>query len=96
MRVVPHNQIFMEITSRTIPVRRGPMRTYERTWEEIESMLAQAEVTRREWQMFYERAKRISNKQAMKDAARNCKALEGVIKTLKWTLGEAGIEHPLE
>lgn len=72
------------------------MRTYERTWEEIESMLAQAEVTRREWQMFYERAKRISNKQAMRDAARNCKALEGVIKTLKWTLGEAGIEHPLE
>ena len=96
MRVVPHNQIFMEITSRTVPVRRGPMRTYERTWEEIESMLAQAEVTRREWQMFFERAKRINNKQAMRDAARNCKALEGVIKTLKWTLGEAGIEHPLE
>ena len=86
----------MEVTSRTVPVRRGPMRTYERTWEEIESMLAQAEVTRREWQMFYERAKRINNKQAMRDAARNSKALEGVIKTLKWTLGEAGIEHPLE
>ena len=27
---------------------------------------------------------------------RNYKALEGVVKTLKWTLGEKGIEHPLE
>ena len=59
-------------------------------------MLAQAELTRRKWQVFFERAKRINNKQAMRDAARNSKALEGVIKTLKWTLGEAGIEHPLE
>jgi len=59
-------------------------------------MLAQAEVTRRKWQNFYDRAKRINNKQAMRDAARNCKALEGVIKSLKWTLGEEGIEHPLE
>ena len=59
-------------------------------------MLAQAEVTRRKWQMFYDRAKRINNKQAMRDAARNCKALEGVIKSLKWTLGEEGIAHPLE
>jgi hypothetical protein len=32
----------------------------------------------------------------MKEAARNKKALEGVIKTLKWTLGEMGIDTPLE
>jgi len=31
----------------------------------------------------------------MKDAARNFKALEGVVKTLKWTLGEQGIRNPL-
>jgi hypothetical protein len=31
----------------------------------------------------------------MKDAARNAKALEGVEKTLKWVMGEKGIEHPL-
>lgn len=51
---------------------------------------------RREWQLFFERAKRIENRQAMKDAARNCKALEGVVKTLRWTLGEQGIESPLQ
>ena len=32
----------------------------------------------------------------MKEAARNHKALEGVVKTLKWTLGEEGIDDPLD
>ena len=27
---------------------------------------------------------------------RNYKALEGVVKTLRWTLGDKNIEHPLE
>ena len=27
---------------------------------------------------------------------RNYKALEGVVKTLRWTLGDKDIEHPLE
>jgi len=83
----------MAITSKGNRVRRPNMqiaRAYNRTWDEMESMLESAEERRREWQMFFERAKR------MKDAARNCKALEGVIKTLKWTLGEEGIEDPLE
>ncbi len=71
-------------------------RSYDRSCEEIESMLDSAIDKRREWQMFFERGKRINNRQAMKDAARNCKALEGVIKTLKWTLGEQGIDNPLE
>jgi len=89
----------MAITSKANRVRRPNMqvaRAYDRTWTEMESMLESAEDKRREWQMFYERAKRIENKQSMKDAARNCKALEGVIKTLKWTLGEDGIKDPLE
>ena len=89
----------MAITSKATRVRKPTMqlaRSYERTWDEMESMLESAEERRREWQMFFERAKRINNKQSMKDAARNCKALEGVIKTLKWTLGEDGIKDPLE
>ena len=86
----------MKVTSKTPSTRRRAMRSYARTWEEIESMLNDAIDKRREWQMFFERAKRISNKQAMRDAARNSKALEGVIKTLRWTLGEQGIEHPLD
>jgi len=28
--------------------------------------------------------------------ARNFKALQGVIKTLRWTLGDKNIKHPLE
>ena len=72
------------------------VRSYNRTWDEMESMLESAEDKRREWQMLFERARRIENRQAMKDAARNAKALEGVIKTLKWTLGEQGIDSPLQ
>ena len=71
-------------------------RSYERTWDEIESMLESAKDKRREWQLFFERAKRINNRTAMKEAARNSKALEGVIKTLEWTLGEEGISDPLQ
>jgi hypothetical protein len=32
----------------------------------------------------------------MKEAARNHKALDGVIKTFRWTLGEEGVDHPLD
>ena len=28
--------------------------------------------------------------------ARNFKALQGVVKTLRWTLGDKNIKHPLE
>jgi hypothetical protein len=89
----------MTITSKGTRVRRPTMqlaRSYERTWDEIESMLESAEDKRREWQMFFERAKRINNREAMKEAARNSKALEGVVKTLRWTLGEQGISDPLQ
>jgi hypothetical protein len=71
-------------------------RTYDRTWVEMESMLTDAQNKRREWRFLFDRAQRINDRQTMKDAARNCKALEGVVKTLKWTLGEQGIESPLE
>jgi len=89
----------MAITSKGNRVRKPTMqlaRSYERTWDEIESMLESAKDKRREWQLFFERAKRINNRTAMKEAARNSKALEGVIKTLEWTLGEEGISDPLQ
>ena len=44
---------------------------------------------------FYEARKR-GDKSIMKEAARNKKALEGVIKTLRWTLGDIDVSHPLE
>jgi hypothetical protein len=71
-------------------------RTYDRSWEEIESMLTAAQNERRQWQFRFERARKIDDRQTMKDAARNAKALEGVVKTLRWTLGEPGIDNPLE
>lgn len=69
--------------------------SYERTWEEIEDMLDQAERKRNQWKIVFERAKRTQNYEGMKEAARNSKALEGVIKTLRWVLGEKGITNPL-
>ncbi|MEL0181522.1 MAG: hypothetical protein ACPG81_05830 [Poseidonia sp.] len=72
-----------------------PHRTYERTWEEIENMLDQATEKMHQWKEWYETCKSEKDKDGMKEAARNHKALEGVVKTLKWTLGEVGVDDPL-
>lgn len=74
---------------------RAVMRTYDRTWEEIEAMLNRAESVKNNWQCEFERARSARDRDAMKDAARNYKALEGVVKTLRWTLGERGVVDPL-
>ncbi len=71
-------------------------RSYDRTWEEIETMLEQAEFKMREWKSWYETCKDEGDKKGMKEAARNHKALQGVVKTLKWTLGEKGVSDPLD
>jgi len=72
-----------------------PMRSYDRTWEEIEEMLGQATVKMNQWKEWYDACKEQDDKEGMKEAARNHKALQGVVKTLKWTLGEEGIADPL-
>ena len=71
-------------------------RTYDRTWEEIEAMLGRAEKKMRKWKDFFEDCRERGDRDGMKDAARNSKALEGVIKTLKWTLGDVSVDTPLE
>jgi hypothetical protein len=69
--------------------------SYERTWDEIETMLDRAESVRNYWEMkLYECQSSDDRKQAIK-CARNMKALEGVIKTLRWCLGDKNIDHPL-
>ena len=73
----------------------GPHRTYERTWADIETMLEGAESKQDEWKDWFERCREAGDRDGMKDAARNHKALEGVIKTLRWTLGEVGVSSPL-
>lgn len=70
-------------------------RRYDRTWEEIEAMLERAEEKMHQWKEWYDACKREKDTEGMKEAARNHKALEGVVKTLKWTLGEVGISDPL-
>ena len=73
-----------------------PVRSYDRSWEEIEDMLQKATDRRDQWKKWFEQCKKDGDRDGMKEAARNHKALDGVIKTLQWTLGEEGIEHPLD
>ena len=74
----------------------APPRTYDRTWEEIEVMLERAEKKRREWRSWYDVCKKDGDKEGMKEAARNYKALEGVVKTFEWVLGQEGVKDPLQ
>ena len=69
--------------------------SYDRDWDEIENMLDQAERKLNAWISVYYEAQSRDNKQVMRDAARNKKALEGVVKTLRWTLGDKNIPNPL-
>jgi len=69
---------------------------YNRTWEDIERMLRKAEAKQNYWISEFYMARSLNDRRRMKEAARNKKALEGVIKTLRWTLGDKNVEHPLE
>ena len=73
-----------------------PYRSYNRTWEEIEEMLDKAVARRNKWKQWFEQCKYDGDREGMKEAARNHKALDGVIKTLQWTLGQEGVDHPLD
>ena len=67
--------------------------TYARTWEDIEIMLDKAER-----KLNFHKSKMSQIKIKSKSwimHARNYKALEGVIKTLKWTLGDRNIQDQL-
>ena len=59
-----------------------PSSSYGITAEEASETLVRAEEIK-------------SNKPLMKEAARNKKALEGVVKSLRWCLGDKDVEHPL-
>jgi len=67
--------------------------SYERTWDEIESMLHKAERVKN---MHHTKFLQSRNKKDKLYHARNFKALEGVCKTLRWTLGDKNVEHPLD
>ena len=65
---------------------------YNRTWEDIETMLDKAEVVMNRHYSQYMTAR---DKKKKMYHARNYKALQGVVKTLRWTLGDINVEHPL-
>ena len=65
---------------------------YNRTWVEIEDMLDKAE---RKQNLHYTKMQKSSKKERIYHM-RNYKALEGVVKSLRWVLGDKDIEHPLE
>ena len=67
--------------------------SYERTWEDIHAMLDKAE---RKQNWHYNQIQTTRNKKKRLTHMRNYKALEGVIKALRWTLGDLHVEHPLE
>ena len=86
----------MPIVTQMMRLSTQTQPTYDHTWDEIEEMLNQEAIhERNSWIARFEKARDRNDRQVMKDAARNCKALEGVIKTLKWTIGVPGIEDPL-
>lgn len=58
-------------------------------------MLGEAERVQNGWVRTYHDARNLNDRETMKKAARNKKALEGVVKTLRWVLGEEGVDHPL-
>ena len=74
----------------------SPERTYDRSWDEIEDMLSLAEERAAEWRGWFQDCKENGDREGMKEAARNYKALEGVVKTLRWVLGEIGVDDPLD
>ena len=66
--------------------------SYSRNWEEIEAMLDKAER-----KLNFHQLKMTQSRPKSKDwvfHARNFKALQGVVKTLRWTLGDKNIPHP--
>lgn len=68
---------------------------YDKSWTQIKKMLDVAEKVQNKWTTQYYEAQMSNDKKSMRLAARNKKALEGVIKTLRWVLGDKNIEHPL-
>lgn len=64
--------------------------------DDIFAMLDRAERTKN---YHYTKAQVCKKEEHMKDMLfhmRNYKALEGVVKALRWALGDKNVEHPLE
>tara|TARA_R110000751_G_scaffold77312_2_gene155963 strand:+ start:2592 stop:2840 length:249 start_codon:yes stop_codon:yes gene_type:complete len=67
---------------------------YNRTWGDMEKMLDDAERVKNHHLVGMNETPTKSKKWIYH--ARNFKAMEGVVKTLKWCLGDKNIAHPLD
>ena len=68
---------------------------YNRSWDEIEEMLKKAEHKLHTHEMgMMKHLKRKKSREFLYHA-RNFKALQGVVKTLRWTLGARDVDNPL-
>ena len=68
--------------------------SYSRTWAEIEIMLDKAERKLNFHDMEMNKYPKKSKQFAYH--ARNFKSMQGVVKALRWTLGDKNIVHPLD
>ena len=69
--------------------------SYERDWKQIENMLDKAERKQNFHSIKMSDDKGLTKKERIFHM-RQFKALEGVIKSLRWVLGDKDVEHPLE
>lgn len=95
-RVVSASSSYTDLSRPGSMPREEAERTYDRSWEEIEGMLNKAIERRAQWKKWFEQCRDDGDREGMKEAARHHKALDGVVKTLRWTLGEVGVDHPLD
>ena len=67
--------------------------TYDRSWGEIEDMLDRAELKMNHHEIQAHTSLRKEDKVFH---IRNYKALQGVVKSLRWVLGDIKVKDPLE
>ena len=69
--------------------------SYNRSWDEIEQMLEKAESKLHTHEMGMQKYRQRIKSREFLYHARNFKALQGVVKTLRWTLGDRNISTHL-
>jgi hypothetical protein len=68
--------------------------SYNRSWNDMEEMLDRAERVKNHHQIGMTQNKPKSKQWVYH--ARNYKAMQGVVKTLRWCLGDKSVAHPLD
>ena len=56
--------------------RSTPTRSYDRSWSEIEDMLEKAIARREQWKKWFDQCSKDGDRDGMKEAAKNHKALD--------------------